>query len=80
MEPQDEYLRREAKQLKRDSPSPRGPALSSDPLKGRPHDNMVPTVKEPGRSIHLIPPEGVMITKPPKEGSITQVASIDLNP
>lgn len=33
---------------------------------------MVPTVKEAGRSIHLIPPEGVVIGKP-KEGSITQV-------
>lgn len=49
------------------SPSPRGP----DPLKSRSHEVMVPTVKEAGRSIHLIPPEGVVCK--PKEGSITQV-------
>lgn len=75
VEPQDEYLRRDAKQLKRDSPSPRGPTLGSDSLKGRTHEGMVPTVKEGGRSIHLIPPEGVMMSKPPKEGSITQVSA-----
>uniref|UniRef100_A0AAR2KLL8 Nuclear receptor corepressor 2 n=1 Tax=Pygocentrus nattereri TaxID=42514 RepID=A0AAR2KLL8_PYGNA len=80
VEAQDEYLRREAKQLKRDSPSPRGPALGSDSLKGRPHESIVPTVKEGGRSIHLIPPEGVMMSKPPKEGSITQGTPLKQEP
>uniref|UniRef100_A0A8B9H546 Nuclear receptor corepressor 2 n=1 Tax=Astyanax mexicanus TaxID=7994 RepID=A0A8B9H546_ASTMX len=75
-----EYLRREAKQLKRDSPSPRGPALGSDPLKGRTHESHVPTVKEPGRSIHLIPPESVVMSKPPKEGSITQGTPLKQDP
>lgn len=70
IESQEEYSRREPKQLKRESsPSPRVP----DAIKGRPHDGVVPTVKEGGRSIHLIPPEGVLMTKAPKEGSITQV-------
>lgn len=70
IESQDEYSRREPKQLKREcSPPPRG----SDAIKVRPHDSLVPTVKEGGRSIHLIPPEGVLMSKAPKEGSITQV-------
>lgn len=46
--------------MKREGSPPRG-----DPLKGR--EAMVPTVKEAGRSIHLIPRE------PVKEGIITQV-------
>lgn len=58
------------------SPSPRGPGHPTDILKSRPHDSMVTTVKEGGRSIHLIPPEGVVIGKP-KEGSITQVTGFD---
>lgn len=70
--PREDYLRREVKQMKREgSPSPRG----SDPLKSRSHEVLVTTVKEAGRSIHLIPPEGVMMSKP-KEGSITQVTWI----
>lgn len=71
--PRDDCQRREVKQMKREgSPSPRGPGHPSDSLKSRSHESMVPTVKEAGRSIHLIPPEGVVIGKP-KEGSITQV-------
>ncbi|KAL0186670.1 hypothetical protein M9458_018340, partial [Cirrhinus mrigala] len=70
--PRDDCQRREIKQMKREgSPSPRGPGHPSDALKSRAHESMVTTVKEGGRSIHLIPPEGVVIGKP-KEGSITQ--------
>ncbi|RXN14706.1 nuclear receptor corepressor 2-like protein [Labeo rohita] len=70
--PRDDCQRREVKQMKREgSPSPRGPGHPTDALKSRAHDSMVTTVKEGGRSIHLIPPEGVVIGKP-KEGSITQ--------
>ena len=42
----------------------------ADHLKGR--DPMVPTVKEGGRSIHLIPREEMRHA--PKEGIITQVS------
>lgn len=64
---QEEYSRREPKQLKRESsPSPRGPDSIKSP-------RLVSTVKEAGPSIHLIPPEGVLMSKAPKEGSITQV-------
>lgn len=66
LDPQDGYLRREAKQMKREgSPPPRGPGPLADPMKGR--EAIVPTVKEAGRSIHLIPRE------PGKDGIITQV-------
>uniref|UniRef100_A0A8C1NSK6 Nuclear receptor corepressor 2 n=1 Tax=Cyprinus carpio TaxID=7962 RepID=A0A8C1NSK6_CYPCA len=70
--PRDDCQRREVKQMKREgSPSPRGPGHPTDTIKSRSHESMVTTVKEAGRSIHLIPPEGVVIGKP-KEGSITQ--------
>ncbi|XP_041083927.1 nuclear receptor corepressor 2-like isoform X2 [Polyodon spathula] len=74
MEPMEDYLRRDGKQLKRENTPPRGPP--PEVLKGR-HE--VATVKEPGRSIHEIPreemrhiPEVSLATKPAKEGSITQ--------
>lgn len=69
LDPQDGYLRREAKQMKRENSPPRGPCSLSDPMKGR--EAMVPTVKEPGRSIHLIPREE--LRQPSKEGIIAQV-------
>ncbi|TRY98024.1 hypothetical protein DNTS_008744 [Danionella cerebrum] len=76
--PRDDCQRREVKQMKREgSPSPRG--HPADALKSRSHEGMVPTVKEGGRSIHLIPPEGVMIGKP-KEGSITQGTPLKQEP
>lgn len=61
------------------SPSPRGPGHPTDTLKSRSHESMVTTVKEGGRSIHLIPPEGVVIGKP-KEGSITQGTPLKQEP
>ncbi len=67
LDPQDGYQRREPKQMKRESSPPRGPGSLSDPIKG----SMVPTVKEAGRSIHLIPREE--LRQPAKEGIITQV-------
>lgn len=69
LDPQDGYLRRETKQMKREGSPLRGPGLLSDPMKGR--DGMVPTVKEAGRSIHLIPREE--LRPPGKEGIISQV-------
>lgn len=69
LDPQDGYLRREAKQMKRESSPPRGPGSMADPMKGR--EAMVPTVKEGGRSIHLIPREE--LRQPGKEGIIAQV-------
>uniref|UniRef100_A0A8C4IN46 Nuclear receptor corepressor 2 n=1 Tax=Dicentrarchus labrax TaxID=13489 RepID=A0A8C4IN46_DICLA len=60
---QDGYLRREAKQMKREGSPPRGPGSLSDPMK-------VPTVKEAGRSIHLIPSNE--LRQPGKEGIIAQ--------
>uniref|UniRef100_A0A671TET8 Nuclear receptor corepressor 2 n=1 Tax=Sparus aurata TaxID=8175 RepID=A0A671TET8_SPAAU len=68
LDPQDGYLRREAKQMKREGSPLRGPGLLSDPMKGR--EGMVPTVKEAGRSIHLIPREE--LRPPGKEGIISQ--------
>uniref|UniRef100_A0A668AF65 Nuclear receptor corepressor 2 n=1 Tax=Myripristis murdjan TaxID=586833 RepID=A0A668AF65_9TELE len=68
LDPQDGYMRREAKQMKRESSPPRGPGSLSDPMKGR--EAMVPTVKEAGRSIHLIPREE--LRQPAKEGIIAQ--------
>uniref|UniRef100_A0A3P9AIK9 Nuclear receptor corepressor 2 n=1 Tax=Esox lucius TaxID=8010 RepID=A0A3P9AIK9_ESOLU len=68
---------REAKQMKREASPPRGPGQMADPMKGR--EGLVPTVKEGGRSIHLIPreelrqmPEGMMMTKAIKDGIIAQ--------
>ncbi|XP_064882678.1 nuclear receptor corepressor 2 isoform X5 [Oncorhynchus nerka] len=79
LEPQDGYMRREPKQMKREGSPPRGPSQMADPMKGR--DSMVPTVKEGGRSIHLIPreelrqmPEGMMMAKAGKDGIIAQGA------
>uniref|UniRef100_A0A7N5ZYF1 Nuclear receptor corepressor 2 n=1 Tax=Anabas testudineus TaxID=64144 RepID=A0A7N5ZYF1_ANATE len=68
LDPQDGYLRREPKQMKRESSPSRGPSSLSDSMKGR--ETMVPTVKEPGRSIHLIPREE--LRQPAKEGIIAQ--------
>uniref|UniRef100_A0A8C2ZWV2 Nuclear receptor corepressor 2 n=1 Tax=Cyclopterus lumpus TaxID=8103 RepID=A0A8C2ZWV2_CYCLU len=64
----DGYLRREPKQMKREGSPPRGPGSLSDPMKGR--EAMVPTVKEAGRSIHLIPREE--LRQPAKEGIMAQ--------
>uniref|UniRef100_A0A669CAY2 Nuclear receptor corepressor 2 n=1 Tax=Oreochromis niloticus TaxID=8128 RepID=A0A669CAY2_ORENI len=66
---QDSYMRREPKQMKRESPPPRGPGSLSDPMKGR-----ETIVKEAGRSIHLIPREE--LRQPAKEGIIVQGASM----
>ena len=89
MEAHEDYLRREAKQLKRENTPPRD--LSDaykvrsheglTPLKMKPaHEGLVATVKEAGRSIHEIPREelrrtpDISLTRPLKEGSITQVS------
>ncbi|XP_077165456.1 nuclear receptor corepressor 2 isoform X3 [Paroedura picta] len=87
VEAPEDYLRRDAKQLKRESTPPRD---FSDPYKPRPHEGLTPlkmkpahegliaTVKEAGRSIHEIPREelrrtpDIPLTRPLKEGSITQ--------
>ncbi|KAJ7309744.1 hypothetical protein JRQ81_007808 [Phrynocephalus forsythii] len=90
MEASEDYLRREAKQLKRENTPPRD---LPEPYKVRTHENLTPlkmkavheglvaTVKEAGRSIHEIPreelrrtPDVSLMTRPVKEGSITQVA------
>uniref|UniRef100_A0A8C4V274 Nuclear receptor corepressor 2 n=1 Tax=Falco tinnunculus TaxID=100819 RepID=A0A8C4V274_FALTI len=87
VEAHEDYLRREAKQLKRENTPPRD--LSDaykvrsheglTPLKMKPaHEDLVATVKEAGRSIHEIPREelrrtpDISLTRPLKEGSITQ--------
>ncbi|XP_073442235.1 nuclear receptor corepressor 2 isoform X14 [Dendrobates tinctorius] len=88
IEAQEDYLRREAKQLKRESTPPRSLSDAykvrtheglSGPLKLKTHDEVVATVKEIGRSVHEIPREemrhGAEIQvnpRPHKEGSITQ--------
>ncbi|TFK14040.1 DNA fragmentation factor subunit alpha [Platysternon megacephalum] len=88
VEGHEDYLRREAKQLKRENTPPRD---LSDTYKVRPHESLAPlkmkaaheglvaTVKEAGRSIHEIPREELRRTpdipvaaRPLKEGSITQ--------
>uniref|UniRef100_A0A8C3PEP2 Nuclear receptor corepressor 2 n=1 Tax=Chrysemys picta bellii TaxID=8478 RepID=A0A8C3PEP2_CHRPI len=88
VEGHEDYLRREAKQLKRENTPPRD---LSDTYKVRPHEGLAPlkmkaaheglvaTVKEAGRSIHEIPREELRRTpdipvaaRPLKEGSITQ--------
>lgn len=88
VEAHEDYLRREAKQLKRENTPPRD---LSDAYKVRSHDltplkmksaheDLVATVKEAGRSIHEIPREelrrtpDISLTRPLKEGSITQVS------
>lgn len=63
-------MRREPKQMKRESPPPRGPGSLSDSMKGR-----ETIVKEAGRSIHLIPREE--LRQPGKEGIIVQVHTND---
>lgn len=73
MEP-DEY-RREPKLKRESSPPPRGSGLPPDVLKARGHEGLVPTVKEGGRSIHLIPREDMRSGSGAKEGSITQVGN-----
>ncbi|XP_068100049.1 nuclear receptor corepressor 2 isoform X4 [Hyperolius riggenbachi] len=84
----DDYLRREAKQLKRESTPPRSlpdaykvrthDGLSGS-LKMKTHEDMVATVKEAGRSVHEIPREEMrhntemqVNSRSHKEGSITQ--------
>lgn len=69
LDSQDGYLRKEAKQMKREGSPLRGPGSLSDHVKGR--ETMVPTVKEAGRSIHLIPREE--LRQPGKEGIVAQV-------
>ncbi|NWR76524.1 NCOR2 protein, partial [Centropus unirufus] len=87
VEAHEDYLRREAKQLKRENTPPRD---LSDAYKVRSHEGLTPlkmksaheglvaTVKEAGRSIHEIPREelrrtpDISLTRPLKEGSITQ--------
>lgn len=90
VEAHEDYLRREAKQLKRENTPPRD--LSDaykvrsheglTPLKMKPaHEGLVATVKEAGRSIHEIPREelrrtpDISLARPLKEGSITQVGT-----
>ncbi|KAM4827650.1 nuclear receptor corepressor 2 [Thomomys bottae] len=84
VEAQEDYLRREAKLLKREgTPPPRDLTEAYKPLgplKLKPtHEGLVATVKEAGRSIHEIPreelrhtPELPLAPRPLKEGSITQ--------
>ncbi|XP_075689751.1 nuclear receptor corepressor 2 isoform X4 [Rhinoderma darwinii] len=88
IEVQDDYPRREAKQLKRESTPPRSLVDAykvrthdglSGPLKLKPHEEVVATVKEIGRSVHEIPREEMRHSteiqvnpRPHKEGSITQ--------
>ncbi|XP_056389941.1 nuclear receptor corepressor 2 isoform X7 [Hyla sarda] len=88
IEAQEDYLRREAKQLKRESTPPRSLSDAykvrtheglSGPLKLKTHEEVVATVKEVGRSVHEIPREEMrrsaeMQVNPRqhKEGSITQ--------
>ncbi|POI34660.1 hypothetical protein CIB84_001588 [Bambusicola thoracicus] len=94
VEAHEDYLRREAKQLKRENTPPRD--LSDaykvrsheglTPLKMKPaHEGLVATVKEAGRSIHEIPREelrrtpDISLARPLKEGSITQ-AKVNMVP
>ncbi|XP_041058045.1 nuclear receptor corepressor 2 isoform X3 [Carcharodon carcharias] len=72
----DECLRREAKQIKRESTPPRG---TCEGLKARSRENLIPTVKEAGRSIHEIPgqesrrtPETSTLSKSGNDGPILQ--------
>ncbi|XP_044131598.1 nuclear receptor corepressor 2 isoform X6 [Bufo gargarizans] len=88
IEAQEDYLRREAKQLKRESTPPRSLSDAykvrtheglSGPLKLKTHEEVVATVKEVGRSVHEIPREEMRHSaelqvnpRSHKEGSITQ--------
>ncbi|KAG8456018.1 hypothetical protein GDO86_001996 [Hymenochirus boettgeri] len=88
IEVHEDYLRREAKQQKRECTPPRSLSEGykvrsheglSGPLKMKAHEAMVATVKEVGRSVHEIPREEMRCTpeiqitpRPHKEGSITQ--------
>uniref|UniRef100_A0A3Q0SM03 Nuclear receptor corepressor 2 n=1 Tax=Amphilophus citrinellus TaxID=61819 RepID=A0A3Q0SM03_AMPCI len=65
---QEGYIRREPKHLRREGSPPRGPSSLPDSMKGR--ETIVPTVKEAGRSIHLIPREE--LRQSAKEGIIVQ--------
>ena len=74
-------MRREAKQMKREGSPSQGTGQMAEPMKGR--EAIVPTVKEGGRSIHLIPreelrlmPEGMMMPKAGKDGIIAQVSGM----
>ena len=70
--------------MKREPSPPPRPGSMQEAMKGR--DAMVPTVKEGGRSIHLIPREelrqlgsdGMMMAKPGKEGILNQVSCLSL--
>ncbi|XP_067862369.1 nuclear receptor corepressor 2 [Heptranchias perlo] len=75
-EAHEDCLRREAKQIKKESAPPHG---SSEAMKGRPREGLIPTVKEAGRSIHEIPreesrrtPETSTLSKPGNDGSFSQ--------
>ncbi|XP_074868476.1 nuclear receptor corepressor 2 isoform X4 [Carettochelys insculpta] len=88
VEGHEDYLRREAKQLKRENTPPKDlpdaykvrPHESLAPLKMKAaHEGLIATVKEAGRSIHEIPREELRRTpdisvaaRSLKEGSITQ--------
>uniref|UniRef100_A0A3Q2Q4D6 Nuclear receptor corepressor 2 n=1 Tax=Fundulus heteroclitus TaxID=8078 RepID=A0A3Q2Q4D6_FUNHE len=72
LDAQDPYMRREAKQIRREASPPRGASSLSDPMKGR--EAIVPTVKEAGRSIHLIPRDE--LRQPAKEGIISQGTAV----
>ncbi|MEQ2157940.1 hypothetical protein GOODEAATRI_006990, partial [Goodea atripinnis] len=72
LDTQDAYMRREAKQIRREASPPRGASSLSDPMKGR--EAIVPTVKEAGRSIHLIPRDE--LRQPAKEGIISQGSAL----
>uniref|UniRef100_A0A674PDY8 Nuclear receptor corepressor 2 n=1 Tax=Takifugu rubripes TaxID=31033 RepID=A0A674PDY8_TAKRU len=68
LDPQDGYLRREAKQMKREGSPLRVTGSLSDSLKGR--ESRVPTGKEVDCYIHLIPRDE--LRQPGKEGIIAQ--------
>uniref|UniRef100_UPI00398F28D1 nuclear receptor corepressor 2-like n=1 Tax=Pristiophorus japonicus TaxID=55135 RepID=UPI00398F28D1 len=75
-EAHEECLRREVKQMKRESTPPR---VVGEASKARPREGPIPTVKEAGRSIHEIPREGShrtaetsALSKPSPDGSISQ--------
>ncbi|XP_043571182.1 nuclear receptor corepressor 2 [Chiloscyllium plagiosum] len=75
-----ECVRRDSKQIKRESSPPRG---TCDGLKQRSRDGRLPTVKEAGRSIHEIPrqrshrtPETCMLSKCSIEDPVSQGAAV----
>lgn len=69
LDPQDGYLRREAKQMKREGSPLRVTGPLSDPLKGR--ESRAPPGKEVDCYIRLIPRDE--LRQPGKEGIIAQV-------